>query len=117
MAWTEKGIIDRFQEMAKNAKAEGIQVKGQKEFVAFCEGESISARQAILAHCYECLGYFGGMEGSRDCENPVCPLYPFMPYSTRKRVVRTVSLENREKARSRFKENNPHVKRGTVKEP
>lgn len=99
--FTELGRIKRLQEIIKDCKSQGILVRGQKELIAFCEGESLSARQSILAHCYQCLGYYQGMEGERDCQNPVCPLYPFMPYSTRKAKRRgsPISEEHKEKMR------------------
>lgn len=37
-----------------------------------------SRRYAIEAKCYDCTG--GYIDGRKDCENPKCPLYTFMPY-------------------------------------
>lgn len=39
---------------------------------------TLTARQAIIAQCCECSGFFE--DGKVDCENPLCSLYPFMPY-------------------------------------
>lgn len=45
-------------------------------------GKSLTTRQAIIAQCCECLGYYE--EGLVDCECPLCSLYPFMPYRAKK---------------------------------
>jgi hypothetical protein len=42
-------------------------------------GATLTARQAIIAQCCECSGYYA--DGKEDCENPLCSLYPFMPYA------------------------------------
>jgi|DEB0MinimDraft_10_1074344.scaffolds.fasta_scaffold17113_3 hypothetical protein len=39
-------------------------------------------KQAILYHCWQCLGFYS--DGKRDCKNPRCPLYSFMPYRDKK---------------------------------
>lgn len=39
---------------------------------------TLTARLAIIAQCCECSGFFD--DGKKDCENPICSLYPFMPY-------------------------------------
>lgn len=35
-------------------------------------------KNAILAQCHECLGYY--TDGMQDCENISCSLYLYMPY-------------------------------------
>lgn len=35
-------------------------------------------KQAILAKCHECCGYY--TDGKFDCEVRKCPLYEYMPY-------------------------------------
>jgi len=51
---------------------------GRKEYFRFLREEKLTPLQAILAKCYECMGYYEG--GTCDCKIPDCPLYPFMPY-------------------------------------
>ena len=102
MEWTQDKISKRLQEIKTDTLEGGILARGQKEFIAFCEGESISARQAWLAHCYQCMGFYTGLEGERDCKNPVCPGYGFMPYSSSKRISRAakpITEEHKEKMR------------------
>jgi hypothetical protein len=41
-------------------------------------GDEISIREAVLAHCAMCLGWYA--DGLNDCNSQVCPLYPWMPY-------------------------------------
>jgi len=57
----------------------GTTAQGKKEYVKYLEnGQKLSHKQAILANCYQCLGFY--VDGRHDCEIPDCPLYPFMPY-------------------------------------
>lgn len=41
-------------------------------------GARLTQRQAILAKCCDCMGYW--RDGRADCRVPACSLYPFMPY-------------------------------------
>jgi hypothetical protein len=38
----------------------------------------ITLKNAILAQCHECLGYY--TDRMQDCENVKCSLYSWMPY-------------------------------------
>jgi hypothetical protein len=38
----------------------------------------VTFKNAILAQCHECLGYYA--DGMQDCENVKCSLYSYMPY-------------------------------------
>lgn len=38
----------------------------------------VTFKNAILAQCHECLGYYA--DGMQDCENTKCSLYTYMPY-------------------------------------
>ncbi len=49
-------------------------------------GATLTARQAIIAQCCECSGYYE--DGKLDCENPLCSLYPFMPYAQHRKHQR-----------------------------
>ena len=41
-------------------------------------GVVLKPRDAIRAKCADCSCYYA--DGMRDCENPRCPLYYYMPY-------------------------------------
>lgn len=56
----------------------GKESKGKRHMISYLEGKRLSPSQAILANCYQCLGFY--IDGKQDCEIPDCPLYPFMPY-------------------------------------
>ena len=56
-------------------------VKGSNEYKKFEEGKSLTRKQAILAHCYECNGFD---EGRADCKGHSCPLYQYHAYRQRK---------------------------------
>lgn len=51
---------------------------GRKCLLKHLDGNILTARQAIIAFCCECSGDY--VDGRVDCENPLCPLYRFMPY-------------------------------------
>jgi hypothetical protein len=104
MTWTDKKTKERLDQMKKDVVEFGKAVKGRKEMLAFCNGEKVTLKGAIYAHCYECLGYQDNPGEDRDCENPVCPLYPFAPYSKKKpKSTRTMSAEKRAEVGERFK--------------
>ena len=44
--------------------------------------EPLSPKRAILAFCADCMGNYE--DKVYDCENKNCPLYPHMPYSSKK---------------------------------
>ncbi len=47
-------------------------IKGQKEYEKFKQGDKLTRKQAMLAHCYMC----NGEEESRaDCQGHDCPMY------------------------------------------
>jgi len=45
----------------------------------------LTARQAILAHCRECMGF--ASYDVRGCTSPNCPLFPFRTLDTPKDTV------------------------------
>ena len=51
---------------------------GKTQYLRYLNGERLTAREAILACCFECT--CGYMDGKADCEYYECPLYPYMPY-------------------------------------
>ena len=48
----------------------------KKYYLKHHRGEKLSAEEAILTYCYDCMGCY--KEGSCDCQVESCPLYPFM---------------------------------------
>lgn len=56
----------------------GLKAKGRTELVRHLQGRQISRGQAILAKCYDCMGYYA--DGKCDCSIPSCPLYGYMVY-------------------------------------
>jgi len=48
-------------------------------------GKRLTRGQAILAKCADCMGNY--VDGRTDCEMPKCPLYTWMPYKGKSRIV------------------------------
>ena len=94
-------IIKRLQEIIKDINEFGISAKGKKELLNFCNGNRLNPRQSILAHCYQCLGYYDSLGSDKDCHNPTCPLYPYMPYKLNnekpKKIRKPMSEEHKRK--------------------
>jgi hypothetical protein len=59
---------------------------GGKEYAKFKAGGSLTRKNAILAHCYECTA--GYDEGKSDCNMSNCPLYQFHPYKGLKKEIK-----------------------------
>lgn len=74
--------MDINERIAKLQK-EGKTKRGKKELLKHYKGEQLTCRQAILAQCYACMGYYDGMT-EEDCEDTTCPLYQHNPYGTMK---------------------------------
>ena len=51
---------------------------GRKEYLRNRKGVKITFKQACLAKCFDCMGYYE--DGRIDCQIENCPIYPFMPY-------------------------------------
>jgi len=67
-------------------KKHGKTARGRQELLKHLDGGRLTLKQAVLAHCYSCLGYYA--DGKQDCNMSRCPLQPFMAYN-----------ENRQKQR------------------
>lgn len=53
-------------------------IKGEKEYRKWQEGERLSRKQAMLAHCYSCNGEG---DSGKDCNGRnTCPMYQFFVY-------------------------------------
>jgi hypothetical protein len=66
--------ITRIEEIETIGKV----ARGQKELLKHMNGEKLTFRQAIIANCYDCMGYY--VDGKVYCEIKNCPLSPFMPF-------------------------------------
>ncbi len=65
-----------------NIRKNGKTARGQKELIKHLSGERLTLKQAVLAQCYYCAGYFA--DGKVDCNMPHCSLHPFMAYNENK---------------------------------
>jgi hypothetical protein len=54
---------------------------GRDYLKRYYSGGKLSARQAAIANCCYCNGYYA--DGKNDCENPLCSIYFMMPYRSR----------------------------------
>lgn len=82
-------------------------MRGRRDYERFKNRESLTHKQAILAHCYACNGLD---EGGEDCKSVSCPLYQYMPYKTG-RKKRLVSEEERQVLAERLNKARRPVKR------
>ncbi len=67
------------EETVSDIRRHGKTAKGKKELIKHLEGRRLTLRQATLAKCFDCTGYFA--DGKNDCSMPHCPLHPFMAYN------------------------------------
>jgi len=74
----ERTVAERAKGIRKGIEQHGKEFRGQKEFLKHLDGELITMKQAILAKCYDCMGYYS--DKGEDCELPTCPLYSYMPF-------------------------------------
>ncbi len=58
----------------------GQRAAGRANYLKYLRGGRLSASQAIIAFCYLCEGNAG--DGTFDCQEICCPLYPWHPYKT-----------------------------------
>jgi hypothetical protein len=94
---------ERIESIRKHGKA----AQGQKELIGHLEGDRLTLKQAVNAHCYDCTGFFA--DGKVDCGMKHCPLHPFMPYNPNRQKLpgRTMSEAHMEKMRAaRHQESN-----------
>ena len=52
-------------------------MKGTKEYRRFRQKEHLTRKQAIAAHCFDCMGFYE--DGYSSCQNPDCALFEYMP--------------------------------------
>jgi len=51
---------------------------GREAQVKYLSGENLIRSEAMLAKCSDCCGWYE--DGKKDCEVPLCAMYPWMPY-------------------------------------
>lgn len=71
-------------------KKDGVTARGKRELISYLEGRRLTHRQAIQAHCYDCMCYF--IDGRADCQLTRCPLYPFMIFNKNQSKPKTRKL-------------------------
>lgn len=82
----------------KGIRKYGKVARGKNELLKHLSGQRLTLKQAVNAHCYDCVGFYA--DGKHDCKTRHCSLYPYMPYNL-DRVKRTkrksISSDNAEK--------------------
>ena len=94
----EKGTA--MEQRIENVKALPLR-RGKQELLIHLEGgRNLTAREALTAKCYECMG---GYDEATDCLIPACSLHPWMPYREGGvRKSRTMSDEQRQATADRL---------------
>lgn len=67
--------------MNRTVPSDAPKSRGKAALAKHLSGAKLTLRQAALAKCCECMGYW--RDGRVDCRMPMCPLYPWMPYRER----------------------------------
>jgi hypothetical protein len=75
-------INDLARQELNDIKRIGKVVKGRQELINHLVGKQLTAREAMKAQCYLCMGYHSDGRNLQDCEEKTCPLYPYNPYSS-----------------------------------
>lgn len=57
-------------------------IKGAREYERFKNGESLTRKQAMLAHCYACNGE---EDSAVDCQGHSCPMYQYFHHKGKTR--------------------------------
>ena len=74
----ERTIAERMSSLRESVEDNGKLFRGRKELLMHLDGERLTQKQAIIAKCYDCMGYYG--DEDKDCGIEQCPLYQFMVY-------------------------------------
>ncbi len=70
--------MNGLEKLIEEIENHGTLSGGKTALLKYLRGEKISRPAAVKAKCCDCMGYYA--DGRVDCENPTCPLYPYMPY-------------------------------------
>ena len=65
-------------------------IKGALQYKKFKEGESLTRKGTMLAHCYMCNGLD---EGAVDCQGTDCPMYQYFSYRNKTRKKEKANVE------------------------
>jgi hypothetical protein len=79
----QKGNPYTFQKGHALAKS-GDTIIGKVSFENVRMHKTMHSKDAILAKCYDCMGFYE--DGTMDCGCKDCPLYPWMPYKEKKEI-------------------------------
>ena len=94
---------ERIESIRKYGKA----ARGQAELIKHLEGQRLTLKQAVNAHCYDCCGFFS--DGKVDCGMKKCSLHPFHAYNPNRQKLpeKPMSKAHMEKMRAaRHRESN-----------
>ena len=75
--------MENTEEILENIKRNGKSVRGRGELIRFLKGNKLTRKKAMLAKCYDCMGYYS--DGRQDCKITDCPLYPWNPSAKRQK--------------------------------
>lgn len=75
--------------------------KGKQELLNHLNNEKLTLKQAVMAKCYDCCGYY--QDGKLPCTSKNCALFPFMPYNPVKRKLKNLTDEQRKAMGERLK--------------
>lgn len=74
------------EKIISDIKRHGKTARGRQELLKYLDGGRLTLKQAVLAHCYSCLGYYA--DGKQDCNMSKCSLHPFMAYNANRQKQR-----------------------------
>lgn len=78
-------------------KKHGKKAQGKKEYIEYLEtGKKLPPKKAILANCYQCLGFYDS--GKVDCEIVDCVFHEYMPYMKGVAKVKRVMSKKQQEA-------------------
>lgn len=63
----------------------GIAALGRQELIDHHQGKRLYASKRIRGYCYGCMSFYA--DGKGDCGDPLCILYPLMPYRSKHHPV------------------------------
>lgn len=84
---------------------------GRKHLIRHLKGERLTLKQAVIANCFGCMGYY--VDGRNDCGMPECPLYGWMPYRKDKTKGKRKPTEKQIEAGCRLAKFYPQTSRKT----
>lgn len=86
MKYTSQGFLTtdqaELQRHIADVERNGINTRGKTEYLKYLRGGKLTRKEAMLARCYDCMGYF--VDGRADCMTPSCPMYSFMIFRNTK---------------------------------